>query len=167
MPTCGGVGGTSSQTPSTDTPIGVHELDAEIGSAISSFGDRASSIAKQVTNTMLAAVAAVIGSFIGAAFSGNFNTDVFVIGIYAYAGYVVIFPGVLGSTSHGMQYIHARDHYELRRKRFCDILTQQRVNEIEADRVSKAKRLFVIVFVLSLLAYIGVAAGAGTVRNFV
>lgn len=138
----------------------VHEFDAEIGSAISSFGDRASSIAKQVTNTMLAAVAAVIGSFIGAAFSGNFNADVFVIGIYAYAGYVVIFPGVLGSTSHGMQYIHARDHYELRRKRFCDILTQQRVNEIEADRVSKAKRLFVIVFVVSLLAYIGVAVGA-------
>ena len=137
-----------------------HELDVEVGSAISAFGERTAAVTKQVTDTMLAAVAAVIGSFIGAAFSDNFNEDIFVIGMYVYAGYVLAFPGVVGISSQVAQFVQARQHYAARRKRFSDVLSTPRVEAIEGSRIKTAKRTFWLMIGLAILAYGGVAVGA-------
>ena len=138
----------------------VHELDAEVGSAISNMGDRAASVGKQVIDTMLAAVAAVLGSFIGAAFGTAFNEDIFVVGMYVYAGYVLVFPGAFGLWNHHVQYRQARRHYEIRRDRFKLVLGEPRVEEIEANRITSAVRHYWVTFVVGIIAYLAVSAGA-------
>src|SRR5205807_5415091 len=77
----------------------VRELETAVGDMVAQLSEQTTSLTKRLTETSLAAVAALIGSFIAATFKEPFQGDLFRIGMLTYAGYVVVFPLFVGVTS--------------------------------------------------------------------
>jgi hypothetical protein len=91
---------------------------------------------------MLAAVAALIGSFIAAAFANPFNATLFRVGMLTYAGYLAVFPGFLGLTSSNGQIAETTLSFEAQQKRFREALYPEKVSEIVGDRVKNARKRY-------------------------
>lgn len=60
---------------------GVQQVETTVADTVTSFADRSASLAKSLSDTILAAVAVLIGSFIAAAFKEPFDETLFRIGV--------------------------------------------------------------------------------------
>lgn len=118
----------------------VQQMEAVVADTVTSFADRAAALVKSLGETILAAVAVLIGSSIAAAFRGPFNVTLFRTGLRIYAVYVLLFPGLIGllASNHGLRV--ARTTFDARARRFKETLHPDKVDAIIADRVNKAQR---------------------------
>jgi hypothetical protein len=87
----------------------VKEISEFIAIFTRSFGEQIDSIIKSLSNTMLGAVVTVIGTFVGSLLSKNFDKVILLIGISVYAGYIAIFPGLIGMTNSWQQFSETRN----------------------------------------------------------
>lgn len=120
----------------------VEQVESVVADTATSFADRSAALAKALTDTILAAVAVLIGSFIAAAFKDPFNGTLFRISVRTYAVYVVLFPGLLGllASHHSLQV--ARSGFDARVARFKETLYTGKVEEIVGQRVIEAQATF-------------------------
>ena len=114
-----------------------------------------------LTQTILAAVAVLIASFIAAAFHSPFNTALFRIGVLTYAIYVVLFPGAVGLISSASSLRRARCEFDTRIGRFRQTLYTEKVTEIVGTRVCAAQRYYYRWLGFVVVVYIVVAIAAG------
>jgi hypothetical protein len=70
----------------------VQQVEALVGDTVTAFADRTATLAKGLTDSILAAVAVLIGSFIAATFRTPFNATLFRIGVLTYAGVRIAVP---------------------------------------------------------------------------
>jgi nitroreductase len=117
----------------------VRQIEGATADTVDQYAERTTALAKSLADAMLAAVAALIGSFIAGAFAQPFDAWLFRIGLLAYAGYVALFPGLLGLLSSNGQVAETRRSFEAQRKRFDDALYKDKVSEIVGQRVTNAK----------------------------
>jgi hypothetical protein len=138
----------------------VQQVETAVTDTVASFGDRTSVLVKTLTDSLLAAVAVLIGSFIAAAYKDPFNASLFRIGMRAYAGYVLIFPGLLGliAARHTLQL--SLTGFNARVERFKEIIYPGKVDEVISDRVDNARRGFKTWLVLAAAIYVAVAGCA-------
>ncbi len=138
----------------------VQQLETLVGDTVGRFGQQASELVKNLTDTMLAAVAVLIGSFIAAAFDKPFNGTLFRIGVLTYAGYVALFPGAVGLLASSRQLAHVRAEFTARRARYVEALYPDKVDEIVSSRIDDAIRGYWQWFAFIILCYVGVVAAA-------
>jgi hypothetical protein len=61
------------------------QVETMVSETVVAFADRTAALTKSLTDTILAAVAVLIGSFIAAAFATPFNATLFRIGVLTQA----------------------------------------------------------------------------------
>jgi len=137
------------------------QVETAVSEAVATFGGESAALVKALTETILAAVAVLIGSFIAAAFATPFNGTLFRIGVLTYAGYVVIFPGAIGLFSATTGLRVARSEFDIRIQRFKQMLEPSTVSAIVGDRVSRAQNRYYRWLAVAASAYLTVAIAAG------
>lgn len=139
----------------------VSRLMEAIDAAAQQFSERVAEITKRMTDSMLAAVAIVVGSFAASALREGFDPNVFQIGLLLYAGYLAIFPGLIGLWDQFSRYGTADQTYKHQRERFIDALGEDLVEETEGSTIRRARRRFkfalgraVVIYTIVVLALI-------------
>lgn len=151
-----------------DDVKGLEEVVADTTEKLStSIGD----LTKALSETMLAAVAVLIGTFIAAAFDSPFNARLFRLGVLTYAAYVVLFPGAVGLFSAWRQRCRAEDSFNYRRSSFTAALGAGRVSDIVGERINSVTRSFKMtlaaVAAVYVLVVLGAVVAAVTVPDFI
>jgi uncharacterized protein (DUF697 family) len=136
------------------------QLEGVVNDVVIAFAEKTTALAKGLSDTLLAAVAALIGSAIAAAFKEPFNAALFRVGVLVYAGYVLIFPGLYGLGSQVGQFLEISRNFEHDRKRFNTLLGTEKTNQIVDDRVTRAKNRYWRWFGFTLAGYVIAIAGA-------
>jgi hypothetical protein len=116
----------------------VKQVEDVVSSTVSAFADRTAALATGLAQTMLAAIAVLVGSLIAAAFTTPFNAALFRLGVLTYAAYV-----------------------EARITRFKETLYPDKVASIVGSRVRDAQRSFFRWLAFVAVAYVLVAVAAG------
>jgi hypothetical protein len=150
----------------------VQELESIVTDTVSAFADRVAGLVKGLSDTMLAAIAALIGSFIAADFSPPFNATLFRIGVLTYGAYVLLFPGLIGLLASAAGLRGARTEFKARIRRFNETLYPAKVQEIVGDRVTRVQDSFyqwltvvgVIYLVVAVLAVVAALKVPGLVK---
>ena len=138
----------------------VRELETAVGDLVGRLSEQTSTLVKRLSETSLAAVAALIGSFIAAAFKQPFQADLFRIGMLAYAGYVVVFPLAIGVSSVVGDSRVADVSFVAQRRNLSTVLGDDRVDELVGGRIATAKNRFRFWARLVGVAYVGAAVAA-------
>jgi len=138
----------------------VQQVETVVSDTVAAFADRTAALAKGLTETILAAIAVLIGSFIAAAFDTPFNATLFRIGVLTYAAYVVLFPGVIGLVASVSNLRSARAEFDTRVSRFDETLYPEKVTEIVGDRVTDAESSYYRWLAVVAIMYVAVAIAA-------
>ncbi len=134
----------------------VGALEDYVHKTVQAFDDQVSQIIKQLSDTMLAAVGAVLASFIAALFKDEFNPAVFQLGLLVYAIYVLLFPLGYGLLHHGIRYRALSSNYAEQRQRFEQRLGREKVQEIVEQPLASVQGRFLFWFAATLVAYVAV-----------
>lgn len=114
---------------------------------------------KDLSESILAAVAVLVGTFIAATFDQPFNEDLFRIGMFAYAGYVLIFPGLLGVISSAGRFRSARADFDHRMTSYRRLLGDE-ADAAVGRRVQQARNAYVMWVVTVSVLYVAVVVAA-------
>lgn len=120
----------------------VRELESLVNSTVLDFSEQIRALVKSLSESMLAAVAVLVGSLIAAAFKAPFNEPLFRIGMLSYAGYVLVFPGLLGLLATHRSFTAVHNEFGYRQATFERTLYPEKVEEIVGQRVKDARRSF-------------------------
>jgi hypothetical protein len=132
----------------------VKELEDYLDGAVTAFASEITSMVKSLSDTVLAAVGVVLGTFIAAIFSKSFDETIFKIGMIVYAAYVLIFPGILSMLNQWQRYEGLCEDFDRRRMRFEARLQKETVAEVVGERISSSKTRFEAWFVAVVVAYL-------------
>lgn len=132
----------------------VRALEDYIGDTSQAFADQTEAMIKSLSDTMLAAVGVLLGSFIAALFQNSFNQTIFIIGMAVYAAYVFIFPLVYNMSYQWHRYKTIDKEFKARHHRFEERLHPDKVKEIVGTNITESERSFKSWFIATLLAYI-------------
>ena len=120
-----------------------------------SFSRQTSEIIKAVSETMLAAIAALLGSFIAAGFDNNsFDARIFTVGMVVYALYVLFFPLLYNMSNQWSRFHALAENVDAGYGRFSDKLGSDRAQELAGERITGSKRRFQVWFYLTVVVYI-------------
>ena len=149
----------------------VRELEAAVNQTVTVLTDRTATLVKRLSETSLAAVATLIGSFIAAAFKDPFQADLFRVGMLAYAAYVLIFPLAIGVASANGEVRVALNTFRTQRNNLTNVLGDDRVHELVESRPQEAQDRFTfwrnIVIALYVVALAATVAAAIAVPNLI
>jgi len=138
----------------------VQQVETFVSDTVTAFADRTAALVKGLTETILAAIAVLIGSFIAAAFETPFNAALFRIGVLTYAGYVLLFPGAVSLVASVSNLRSARAEFDTRLTRFNETLYPEKVTEIVGNRVNDAQSAYYHWLTVVAFAYVIVAIAA-------
>jgi hypothetical protein len=147
--------------------VQVRALEDDIAAIVQQVADQIGTIAKGLSDAMLAAVAALLASVIGALFQSSFNAGVFRLGLVVYAVYVLCFPLIYVMLYQWQRYSTAVGDFELRRRRFAERLSAEQVQEIVGTRIVSGRARFERWFWITVAIYLAVIALALTAAAFV
>lgn len=136
------------------------QLESVVNEVVATFGEKTTALTKSLSDTLLAAVAALIGSAIAAAFKTPFNAALFRVGVLTYAGYVLLFPGLYGLGSQVGQFLEIGRAFEHERSRFNTLIGTAKTDLIVDNRVTKAKARYWRWFGFTVAGYAIAIAGA-------
>jgi hypothetical protein len=136
------------------------QLETAVNEVVITFGNKTTELTKGLSDTLLAAVAALIGSAIAAAFKTPFNAPLFRVGVLAYAGYALIFPGLYGLGSQAGQFLQIGQTFDHEQTRFNTLLGRERTDKIVDGRPEQARRRYWKWFGLTVFGYVIAIGGA-------
>ena len=135
---------------------GVRDLEEDLAKTTEGFADQISEMIKGLSDTMLAAVGVVLGTFIAALFEKEFNPAIFRAGMWLYAVYVLLFPLLFNMADQWERYSSLKHSFSGRRLRFEGRLSKERVDGIVKGLVDSAQGRFVRWFWVTAAVYVGV-----------
>jgi hypothetical protein len=138
----------------------VQQVETAVTETVATVGDRTAAVVKTLTDSLLAAVAVLIGTFIAAVYKDPFDATLFRIGMRAYAGYVLLFPGLIGLLAARQTMALTVDNFQARVMRFKEVIYPEKVDEVIGRRVTAARRGFLIWLIVAAVVY--AALGVGT-----
>ena len=98
-----------------------------------SFQGHVQTLIKNMTDSMLAGVGVLVGSFLAATLGSGFNADLFRLGVLVYAVYVAFFPGLIGLRTVREQLDEDKKSYERRLEGFIDRLSEKDVGKLTEE----------------------------------
>jgi hypothetical protein len=132
----------------------IQALEDYVENTVQEFADQISDMIKKLSDTMLAAVGVLIGSFIASLFKDDFDSNIFAIGMVAYATYVFIFPLFYNMKHQNERYHTLCENFSVRQTRFEKRLYPDKVNEIVGTQISASKDRFEWWFKATFVAYV-------------
>ncbi|WP_214026352.1 hypothetical protein [Macellibacteroides fermentans] len=132
----------------------IQALEDYVADTVQEFANQVTSMVKSLSDTMLAAVGVLIGSFIAALFEDEFDPRIFAIGMGVYALYVLVFPLIYNMIHQWQQYKVVCGNFEERKTRFEERLYFQKVNEIVGKKITDSKNRFKLWFYVTITTYI-------------
>ena len=132
----------------------IQVLEDYVADTVQAFAGQITNMIKSLSDTMLAAVAVLISSFIAALFRDQFDSSIFAIGMGVYALYVAIFPLCYNMTHQWEQYQALCDNFKERKIRFEQRLYPDKVSEIVGEQIIDSQRRFKWWFYSTIVAYI-------------
>ena len=148
-----------------DSYLGVvRELEEYLQDITEGYATNIATIQKTLNDNVLAAIGALIGSFIASLFEKQFNPNIFRIGMGLYGLYILCFPLLYNMIQQWKSSNYFNEQIEARRGRFLECLPTSKVNEIwtawkiEAIRKRSTSNywwtigIYILIVVLSLLA---------------
>ena len=131
----------------------IQALEDYVADTVAAFGDQITDMIKSLSETMLAAMGVLIGSFIAALFGDKFDPKIFAIGMGVYALYVFIFPLFYNMKHQWEQFQALCDNFKERQIRFEGRLYQEKVKEIVGAQITDSQCRFKWWFYATLAAY--------------
>jgi hypothetical protein len=143
---------------------GVKDLEEYLQDVTEGYATNIATIQKTLTDNVLAAIGALIGSFIASLFEKQFNPNIFRIGMGLYGLYILCFPLLYNMIQQWKSSNYFKEQIEARRERFLECLPTSKVNEIwTAWKIEAIRKRFIsnywwtigiylLIVVLSLLA---------------
>lgn len=138
----------------------VEAFAAEVESHAFATAARTSALASGVLDALRAAVVTILGSFLGAVLSSNFNAAIFRVGLVTYTVYLVLFAGVVGLGSALQQFTTSKSTYEERKARAEELLSAHKVEELEGTALSVSQWRFKFAFCSAIAIYLIVAVAS-------
>jgi len=132
------------------------ELEELVVSTTKSVSDQIQDHVKTLTDSMLAAVGVVVGTFVAAAFKDQFNADIFRIGLLAYTAYLIVFPGVVGLISTWDRFASVRSGFCKQKADYTKRLSTDQVNTICGTMVEDRASKFIRWFATTIAVYTAV-----------
>lgn len=120
----------------------VRALEDYVAATVQLFADQIAAVTKSLSDTTLAAVAALLASFIAAIFQSTFNATIFTFGMVVYAIYVLLFPLGYNMLYQWQRYRALVDDFAVRRVRFEKRLSADQVQDSAAMRVTESRTRF-------------------------
>jgi hypothetical protein len=149
----------------------MQRFEGIVAEAVDRTAEQTGALTRNLTDAMLAAVGAVIGSMIAATFHGPFDDRLFRVGMVTYAAYLVVFPGLVGLMSNRGRAAEVARTFEVRRRRFASVLLPDEIEALVGSRVTDAcrrhHRWLVAVGACYVLAAVAAAVGALVVPGLV
>jgi hypothetical protein len=132
------------------------KLEEFVVKTVDAFAERVSAMVNAVSETMLAAIAALFGSFIAAGFGNqDFNVLIFALGMLAYSLYVLAFPLLYSMSIQWTQYRAIYAGMQAGLKRFSEQLgDEQAVKAIVGERLAGSNQRFKLWFVITSGIYL-------------
>ena len=118
------------------------EFEETISKTVSSYVDQVSDIVKGLTETMLTAVAAIVGTMIAALFQDKFNPSVFIIGMVTYAAYLGIIHLFFNLKTKKERFDTINSEYSERRIYFAELLEEAEITRLEKKRIDNGQKAF-------------------------
>ncbi len=131
----------------------VQALEDYVADTVRTFSDQTSTMIKSLSDTMLAAVAVLLGSFVAMLASENFNPVILTIGVAVYLVYLVVFPLNYNMRQRQENYQALATQFDLRQRRFKERLYPKKVRGIVGEHVEKSKGRFERWFKWTVRAY--------------
>jgi hypothetical protein len=132
----------------------VRRLKDDVSNAVWSFSDQITDMIKGLSETMLAAVGAVLGSIVAALFRDKFNPTVFSIGMIAYAVYVAAFPLGFGMAHQYARYRSLKERFAARKSSYAEVLPADKVDEATARPILRSEQRYRHWFIATVIAYL-------------
>jgi len=137
----------------------VRALENDVASTAQAFSEQTSALIRSLSETMLAAVAVVLGSFVASVFSKESDPEILRIGLLLYLAYLVVFPVAFNMIERWRSFAVARRHFEERRERFVKVIDEDKVKDIADAAMQRSQWRFELWFGVTLGTYLLVAAG--------
>ena len=131
-------------------------LESEVAETVERVDSQVTNLIKGISGTVLGAVGVFIGTFIAAAFKDKFNEPLFAFGIWGYAFYVILFPGLYSMWHTSQAYRATMRLYEGRKKRLEHVLGEKRTRELIEQNIDDVRCRFKTWYVSSILALLGI-----------
>jgi hypothetical protein len=131
----------------------VQALEDYVAETVQAFSDQAAEMIKSLSETMLAAVAVLLGSFVGALLKEDFDSRILVIGAALYLLYLVAFPLSYNMGQRKDSYQALAAQFEARRRLFDRRLYREKVDGIVGDHIDCVMKRFEYWFRRTLLTY--------------
>jgi hypothetical protein len=132
----------------------VQALEDYIATTVNTYSANINALIKSLTDTMLAAVAAVAATFITTLLKEKGNPLIISLTVWLYALYVALFPLLFNMLNQFGQYKILSNDYIDRNNRFKSILFTEKVDDIVGDRIKNAKNRFLWWFFAAIVAYV-------------
>lgn len=133
-------------------------LDQLVASTVSTYSGQIAALGQSLAQTMLAAVAVVVGAFIAAGFGGPFSTILVKVTLLAYAGYVAIFPFAFGMLVSLSSFRVSRDSYRETESGLAQAVSPDLVAHRVGKRVSRVQDAYFRWFTATAILYVLVVA---------
>ncbi|HEY0068421.1 MAG TPA: hypothetical protein VGE04_00480 [Chloroflexia bacterium] len=132
----------------------VKALEEHIASTVSSISQQITDMVKGLSDTMLAAVAVIVGTFIADLFTDEFNAQLFSVGLLVYGTYVLIFPLSYNMLARCSNFKALISDYKKRRDNFKSQMTDGKISTIEGGRIQDRKNSFTRWFWATVATYL-------------
>ena len=130
------------------------QLEEFVAKTADAFSEQVSAMIKAVSDTMLAAIATLLGSFIAAGFGGDeFNAGIFTVGMVAYSLYVLAFPLLYSMGNQWTRYKALEESMNANLDRFNEQLGTDEVKKLVGARLDKSKQRFIYWFWATVAVY--------------
>jgi len=135
----------------------VRDFEKYVRDSANTFTDQATKMVDSLNAATLAAVGALVGSFIAAMFKDKFDGTVFSLGMIAYAIYLLFFPLSFGLISQHCKYKLMLAQAEAQRVAFARILTFEQIKSIYETPINRGTAFFRRTLCCTGAAYVIVA----------
>lgn len=110
----------------------------------------------KLNETVLAAIGVILGSFLTAIFTDEFNALIFRIGVITYAGYVFFFPLLYSMINRWQSYQTTVDQFMTQQQSYIKLLSEAVIQEmIKTNKYDRYTRRYRLWFFISVGVYLG------------
>ncbi|HWQ45313.1 MAG TPA: hypothetical protein VN376_00520 [Longilinea sp.] len=134
----------------------VKEIESAINLTIKEYSNQVNELVGKLNETVLAAIGVILGSFLTAIFTDEFNALIFRIGVITYAGYVFFFPLLYSMINRWQSYQTTVDQFMTQQQSYIKLLSEAVIQEmIKTNKYDRYTRRYRLWFFISVGVYLG------------
>lgn len=136
----------------------VRALEEDVAKTVESFSSQIAAMVKSLSDTMIGAVAVLLGAFIAALVKEELRLEILAVTVAVYVIYLLTFPLTFNMRERGESYEALAGQFNARCERYKSVLSEKRVADIVGNQVSRSEERFKQWFRRVKITYVTVAS---------